>query len=237
MSTHSRYLSIITAFFVTCLLVSNIIAVKLLQIGPFTIPAGTIIFPLSYLFGDVLTEVYGYATTRRVIWLGFVCNLLAVIAIWVAGLLPAAPFWTQQAAYNTILGFTPRLLGASFISYLIGEFINSFVLARLKILTKGKYLWTRTIGSTIVGQGVDTAVFITLAFIGIIPSGALLLSILVQWLFKCVYEIIATPLTYAVVNALKRGEGLDVYDTHTNFTPFSLRMETGSEQTLEEPAR
>src|SRR5574341_2228856 len=161
--THHRYrfYNLITAAFVTCLIISNIIAVKLAAIGPWFLPAAVIVFPLSYIFGDVLTEVYGYARARQVIWIGFGCNLLAVLAIWVGGLLPPAPFWNAnvyespaaaQQAYQAILGFTPRLLVASFVAYLAGEFLNSFVLAKLKIATSGKYLWARTIGSTLVGQ-------------------------------------------------------------------------------------
>ena len=202
----------------TCLLVANIIAVKLIVLFGFLVPAGIIIFPLSYLFGDVLTEVYGYGAARQVIWLGFLCNLLAVIAIVLGGLAPAAPFWHDQAAYDTILGFTPRLLLASFIAYLVGEFTNSFVLAKLKITTKGRWLWTRTIGSTLIGEGFDTLIFISIAFWGIVP--ALLTAILTQWIFKVLYEVIATPLTYLVVGFLKRRENLDTYDYRTNFNPL-----------------
>lgn len=215
-----RLLPVITALFVTSLLTANIIAVKLITIGGVVVPAGVVIFPLSYLFGDVLTEVYGYAETRRVIWLGFFCNLLMVIAIWVGGVLPAPAFWDGQAAYARILGFTPTLLVASFVAYLIGEFANSFILAKLKIATRGRWLWSRTISSTIVGQGLDSAVFITIAFAG---SGADLGSlILAQWIFKSAYEIAATPLTYLVVSTLKRLEGVDTFDHQTNFNPLGV---------------
>lgn len=213
----------ISAVFVTCLITANIIAVKLIAFFGFLVPAGIIIFPLSYLFGDVLTEVYGYEAARRIIWLGFACNLLAVIAIYIGGIAPAAPFWTQQAAYNAILGFTPRLLLASFIAYLVGEFTNSFVLAKLKIFTRGRWLWTRTIGSTLVGEGLDTLIFISIAFWGVIPAPFMLTAILTQWIFKVSYEIIATPFTYLVVGFLKRKEGLDTYDYQTNFSPILLR--------------
>jgi uncharacterized integral membrane protein (TIGR00697 family) len=209
--------------FVTCLIVANIIAVKLVTIFGFTVPAAVIIFPISYIFGDVLTEVYGYRRARQVIWLGFFCNLLAVVAIWVGQLLPAASFWDGQAAYERILGYTPRLLVASFVAYLVGEFANSFVLAKMKLATNGRWLWTRTIGSTLIGEGLDSLVFITLAFAGTIPQAVLVTAILTQWLFKCVYEIVATPLTYAVVNFLKRKEGLDVYDYGTRFNPLLVR--------------
>lgn len=215
-----RLLPVITALFVTSLLTANIIAVKLITIGGVVVPAGVVIFPLSYLFGDVLTEVYGYAETRRVIWLGFFCNLLMVIAIWVGGALPAPAFWDGQAAYARILGFTPTLLVASFVAYLVGEFANSFILAKLKIVTRGRWLWSRTISSTVVGQGLDSAVFITLAFAG---SGADVGSlILAQWIFKSAYEIAATPLTYLVVNTLKRFEGVDTFDHKTNFNPIGV---------------
>jgi uncharacterized integral membrane protein (TIGR00697 family) len=181
-----------------------------------------IIFPLSYLFGDILTEVYGYRATRSVIWIGFLCNLLAVLAFSLGGILPAAPTWHDQTAYNSILGSTPRTLLASFISYLIGEFINAFILAKLKIATQGKWLWTRTIGSTLVGEGLDSAIFISIVFWSILPPSLLLTTILTQWVFKVAYEIIATPLTYLIVGFLKRKEGVDVYDYQTNFNPFSL---------------
>jgi uncharacterized integral membrane protein (TIGR00697 family) len=213
----------IAALFVTCLLTANIIAVKFILLLGFLVPAGVIIFPLSYLFGDVLTEVYGYAASRRVIWLGFFCNLLAVIAFTIGGLAPAAPFWHDQAAYNTILGYTPRLLLGSFVAYLVGEFTNSFVLARLKIATKGRWLWTRTIGSTLVGEGLDTLIFILIAFLGTLPTSALFQAILTQWIFKVLYEVVATPFTYWIVGFLKRKEGLDTYDYSTNFSPILLR--------------
>jgi queuosine precursor transporter len=218
---------VLACLFVTCLVVANIIAVKIIALpfGLFT-PAGIVIFPLSYLFGDVLTEVYGYASARRVIWIGFACNLVAVIAIAIAGALPAAPFFKDQGAYQTILGFTPTLLLASFCAFLVGEFLNSFVLAKLKIATKGRWLWTRTIGSTFIGEGADTVVFILIAFSRIFTSSQLLTAILVQWGFKVVYEIVATPVTYTIVAYLKRHEGLDTYDYQTNFNPFALRERT-----------
>ncbi len=226
-----RWYPLITAVFVTTLIVSNIIAVKLVGIYRFYLPAAVILFPIAYIFGDILTEVYGYARARQTIWTGFFCNLLAVIAIWLAGLLPAAPFWavgpfdspdTAQLAYQAILGFTPRLLVASFMAYLVGEFINSFALAKLKVRTEGRFLWLRTIGSTLVGQGADSAVFITAAFAGILPSGALASAILSQWAFKVLYEALATPFTYLIVNALKKSENLDTFDRNTDFNPITL---------------
>lgn len=211
---------IIATLFVTCLITANIIAVKLISLGPFILPAAIIIFPLSYIFGDILTEVYGYRWTRRVIWLGFLGNLIFVIFAWLAQLLPAAPFWEGQEAYESILGYTPRLLIASFGGYLVGEFANSFILAKMKILTRGRWLWSRTIGSTIIGQGLDSSIFITVAFIGI-PSFAPVI-ILYHWLAKTLIEAAATPFTYAVVNFLKRKEQIDTYDYETKFNPLLL---------------
>jgi len=221
METHySPYFVIITAIFVTCLITANITAVKLIDLFGLVLPAGIIIFPLSYITGDVLTEVYGYSRARRVIWLGFFCNFIAVVAIWIGQILPAASFWDGQEAYTRILGFTPRILASSFLAYLVGEFANSFVLAKLKISTRGRWLWLRTIGSTLVGQGLDSLIFITLAFVGTISPSALLLAIVTQWLAKSIYEAAATPLTYAVVNFLKRKEKMDYYDHDTRFNPL-----------------
>ncbi len=225
-----RWFPFVTALFVTTLVISNIIAVKLVNLYGLFVPAAVILFPVAYIFGDVLTEVYGYARARQVIWTGFFCNLIAVIAIWIGGLLPAAPFWsagsfstpqTAQQAYQAILGFTPRLLLASFTAYLVGEFLNSFVLARLKVRTNGRFLWIRTISSTIVGEGADSAVFITMAFYGIFPGNALGQAILSQWFIKVAYETVATPLTYLIVNTLKRSEQEDYFDLETDFNPFS----------------
>jgi hypothetical protein len=213
---------LLVALFISCLIAANIIAVKLVEIFGLLLPAAIIIFPLSYILGDVLTEVYGYHQARRVIWLGFLCNLIVVAAIEAARVLPAAPFWEAQEAFERILGYTPRLLVASFLAYLVGEFANAFVLAKMKIATGGRWLWTRTIGSTIVGQALDSAVFITLAFAGIIPSAVLASAIVTQWLVKSAYEALATPLTYAVVNFLKRAEGIDAYDLATRFNPFRI---------------
>jgi uncharacterized integral membrane protein (TIGR00697 family) len=211
----------VVGLFVACLIAANIISVKLIALGDWFVPAGVIIFPLSYILGDVLTEVYGYRSARRVIWLGFLCNLVVVVAIWVAGLWPSAPFWQDQSSWNAILGFAPRLLVASFAAYLVGEFANSFVLARMKVATQGRWLWTRTIGSTIVGQGLDSLVFISVAFAGL-PNFDLLTAILTQWTVKVIYEVAATPITYLVVGYLKRIEKLDAYDRATGFNPFAL---------------
>jgi uncharacterized integral membrane protein (TIGR00697 family) len=217
---YSHWFLLVASIFITCLIASNIIAVKLVNMFGLVLPAAIFIFPISYIFGDVLTEVYGYRQARWVIWLGFFCNLIVVVAIWLGQVLPAASFWDGQAAYERILGYTPRLLGASFLAYLIGEFANSFVLAKMKIATNGRWLWVRTIGSTLVGQGLDSLVFMTLAFIGTIPLPVLSGAIVVQWLSKSAYEAIATPLTYGVVNFLKKREGMDVFDRDTRFNPF-----------------
>jgi uncharacterized integral membrane protein (TIGR00697 family) len=217
---YSHWFLLIASIFITCLITSNIIAVKLVNIFGLVLPAAILIFPLSYIFGDVLTEVYGYRQARWVIWLGFFCNLIVVVAIWLGQILPAASFWDGQAAYERILGYTPRLLGASFLAYLVGEFANSFVLAKMKMATHGRWLWARTIGSTLVGQCLDSLVFMTLSFIGTIPMSVLSGAILVQWLSKSAYEAIVTPLTYLVINFLKKREGMDVFDYGTRFNPF-----------------
>jgi queuosine precursor transporter len=220
---YSKWFVIISAVFVTTLITSNIVAVKLVQVAGLVLPAAVIVFPVSYIIGDVLTEVYGYARTRLVIWLGFGCNLLAVAAFAAAGRLPAAPFWHDQPAYTAILGYAPRLLAASFAAYLVGEFANAYVLARMKVATRGRWLWTRTIGSTLVGQGLDSLVFISLAFGGVIPSTAIASAIVAQWAVKVVYEAAVTPVTYWVTNRLKRVEAVDVFDSATDFSPLALR--------------
>ena len=219
---YSQWFVIVVAVFVTCLITANITAVKLVSIFGLILPAGVIVFPISYIVGDVLTEVYGFHRARRVIWLGFFCNLITVLAIWLGGIMPAAPFWDAQEAYETILGYTPRLLIASFLAYLIGEFANAFVLAKMKVATNGRWLWSRTIGSTLVGQGLDSLVFVLVAFLGTIPLVGLVAAIVAQWLFKSIYEAAVTPLTYLVVNALKRHEGVDVYDRDTDFNPLPV---------------
>ena len=212
---------VVAGFFVTSLVVSNIIAVKLVEISGQVFPAGLVVFPLAYILGDVLTEVYGFRAARAVIWLGFACNLLAIAAIQAAIHLPAAGFWPNQDAYENTLGTTWRIFLASLAAYLVGELANATVLARMKVATRGRWLWSRTIGSTIVGEGLDSLIFVTLAFAG---TGASLANpIVTTWLIKVGYEILATPLTYAVVNYLKRHEGIDVYDTHTRFMPLPAR--------------
>lgn len=230
-----RWYPLVVAASASALVVSNIIAVKLVDLFGLTLPAAVILFPVVYILGDVLTEVYGYARARQAIWIGFGCNLLAVAAIWAAGWLPASDFWSAQVyagpeeaglAYQAILGFTPRLLLASFLAYLAGEFLNAFVLAKLKLATQGRWLWVRTIGSTLVGQGADSAIFISAAFAGLLPGPALAGAILSQWLVKSGYEALATPLTYLVVDGLKRAEGGEAFDRGTDFSPLRFRSET-----------
>ena len=219
----------IATIFITTLLTANITAVKLADFGTFpligeiVLPAAIIIFPLSYIVGDILTEVYGFAATRRVIWMGFFANLILVIFIYLCQLLPPAVFWNWQEAYENILGFTSRLLIASFTAYLVGEFANSMILARLKVITEGRWLFIRTISSTVVGQGIDSALFITIAFLNVLDGSDLIRMIALQWSFKVLYEVIATPLTYAIVGFLKQKENIDIYDEETSFNPLQLR--------------
>ena len=232
MSKNYKYLPAITGIFVTCLLTFNIFTIIFGAHDSIFPPVAVIILPISYIFGDVLTEVYGYARARQVIWIGFACNLLAVFAVWIGGALPPGPFWNAnvyaspveaQKAYEAILGSTPRLLVGSFSAYLVGEFLNSFVLAKLKISTSGKHLWLRTISSTLIGQLADSGIFILTVFIGFLPNGALIEIIVTQWLFKSLYEAAATPITYIVVNFLKRAENEDYYDRETDFNPIALK--------------
>lgn len=218
----SGWFLIVTVLFVAALIASNIIAVKLIVVSGRVLPAAIIVFPLSYIIGDVLTEVYGYRQARRVIWLGFLANLFVVVAIWLGGLLPAASFWDGQEAYERILGLVPRIMAASFLAYLLGEFANAYILAKIKIAMQGRLLWVRTIASTIVGQGIDSGVFITLAFAGTIPASVLIELIITQWLVKTAYEAAATPLTYVTVGFLKRREEIDTYDTGTRFNPLAI---------------
>jgi uncharacterized integral membrane protein (TIGR00697 family) len=221
----SSYLIFVASLFVAVLLISNIAAQKLFAFGPFTFSGGILLFPISYVFGDVLTEVYGYARSRQVIWAGLACNLLMAGFLWLVVKLPPAQGWPLQEQFATVLSLVPRIALASTIGYWTGEFANSFVLAKLKLVTSGRFLWIRTISSTIVGEGVDTVLFVIIAFAGVFPQDLLMRALWSGYLFKVAYEIIATPITYAVVGFLKRAEGMDVYDRQTNFTPFRLRLE------------
>lgn len=221
-SSEFKYLDVIGMAFVAVLLVSNIAAQKLFACGPFTFTTGIIIFPVAYIFGDILTEVYGYARSRRVIWVGFVANLFMVVILAVAVWLPPADGWPFQDQFATTLGMVPRVVVASMVGYWAGEFSNSYVLARMKLWTEGRHLWMRTISSTVVGEGVDTFLFVVVAFAGVLPAGVLVSAGLAGYIFKVLYEIAITPVTYVVVGALKRLEGVDVFDRETNFNPFRL---------------
>lgn len=205
--TNSKYFPVFSAVFVALLIVSNIIAVKIGDFNGYYLPVAVVVFPITYIIADVITEIYGFAAMRKTIWLGFLCNMLAVGAIWIGSKIPYAPFVQDIQSYDQILGFTPRLLIASLVAYLIGEFANSLILAKMKIKMHGKHLWMRTIGSTIVGEGLDSGIFITIAFYGIFPTAQLGTVILTQWIFKVLFETVATPVTYAVVHFLKKKEG------------------------------
>ncbi len=215
-----RYLDALTTAFVVVLLVSNLLAQKVVQLGHFSTSGAVILFPITYIFGDVFTEVYGYAASRRAIWLGFfgTALLYAVSSIVIA--LPADPEWHNQAAFVTVFGILPRILVASLIAFWAGEFANSYTMAKLKIRTRGKMLWTRTVGSTVVGQAVDTTLVIMLTFAGRVSTSKLLTMIMTGYVLKVAYEVIATPFTYLVVNGLKRVEHVDTFDAHTDFNPF-----------------
>lgn len=225
----SRWFLAVVAAFIAALLTSNIIAVRIVTLGDapvfgeLIVTSAIVVFPLSYIVGDVLTEVYGYAVARRVIWAGFGANLVMVIAIYLGGMLPSAAEWEHQDAYDTILGFTGRLLVASFIAYVIGSFTNAIILARLKVMTEGRMLWLRTISSTIGGQGLDSFFFTFIAFFGVYSTGDVWRIFFVEWFTKVLYETVATPLTYAVVTFLKKQEGIDVYDEQTNLNPLAVR--------------
>lgn len=217
-----KHLDTITALFVAVLLISNIASTKILTLGPLTFDGGTIVFPLSYIFGDILTEVYGYARSRKVIWLGFVSALLMSVTFAVVGALPPAADWPLQDAYLSILGQTPRIVLASLIAFVAGEFSNSFILAKLKVWMHGRHLWVRTIGSTLVGQVVDTALFVLVAFTGVLPLPVLGAIVISNYLFKCGVEIMFTPVTYWITGWLKQQEHEDYYDITTDFNPFHI---------------
>jgi queuosine precursor transporter len=223
-SRNYRYLDFITAFFVAVLLISNTVSVKPVRLWLFTYDGGTILFPLSYIFGDILTEVYGYARSRRVIWLGFSATALMAVMYILIGRLPAAGDWPFQKDYQNILGLAPRIVAASLIAYFSGEFSNSFVLAKMKILTRGRWLWSRTIGSTLVGEMVDTLLFVIIAFLGApgYPTRLLGAIVISNYVFKVGVEVLFTPATYAIVGFLKRREREDHYDYQTDFSPFRL---------------
>lgn len=217
-----RYLDLVMAAFVAVLLISNVASTKILLLGPFTFDGGTVLFPLAYIFGDVLTEVYGYARSRRVIWTGFFWLALAAVVFSLVDWLPPAPDWGMQDSFHAILGQTPRIVAGSLLAYFAGEFTNSFVLAKLKLATRGRWLWSRTIGSTLAGEAVDTAIFLAVAFLGVLPAPLLAVVFVSNYVFKVGVEVCFTPITYWVVATLKRLEREDYYDWKTNFNPFAL---------------
>jgi queuosine precursor transporter len=225
-----RYFDFVMAAFVTVLLLSNVLGagkvavIDLPGIGAWPFGAGILFFPVSYVLGDILTEVYGYARARRCIWAGFGALLFMAFMAWVVVALPPAESWSGQAAYEQVFGQVPRIVFASMVAFWVGEFVNSYVLAKMKIWTRGRHLWTRTIGSTVAGQGVDSLIFYPLAFYGIWDNSTLLVVLITQWALKVGWEALLTPFTYAVVGFLKRREGVDVYDEGTDFTPFRARV-------------
>ena len=225
-----RYFDFVMTAFVTVLLLSNVLGagkvavIHLPVVGEWPFGAGILFFPVSYVIGDVLTEVYGYARARRCIWAGFAALLFMAFMAFVVVALPPSPTWTGQSAYEQVFGQVPRIVFASIAAFWVGEFVNSYVLARMKIWTRGRYLWTRTIGSTIAGQGVDSLIFYPLAFYGVWDNDTLVAVLLTQWALKVAWEALLTPVTYTVVGLLKRREGVDVYDEGTDFSPFHARV-------------
>ncbi len=222
-SKNSKYFLFIGILFVAVLMISNTVAVKLVQIGPFVFAGAIFIFPISYIFGDILTEVYGYKASRKIIWSGFAALVLMTFCYYFVQILPSPVFWQNQGAYELILGTVPRIVLGSIIAYFVGEFSNSYVLSRMKIWSNGRRLWMRTIGSTIVGEGVDSVIFGIIAFAGTIPFSGLTTLILSGYLAKVAYEVVLTPVTYMIVKKLKRAEGIDVYDRGISYNPFVLK--------------
>ena len=215
-----RYFDLLLSIFVVVLLISNLVGQKITALGPFRFSGAEMLFPITYIFGDIFTEVYGYAASRRAIWLGFFASGLMSLMGLLTVALPPAPEWPNQSAFATVFQIIPRLVIASLIAFWCGEFANSYVMAKMKLITKGRHLWTRTIGSTVVGQAVDTTVLMIVGFGGTLKSSLIVKLIVSSYLFKVAYEVIATPLTYVVVNFLKHHEGMDPFDDHTNFNPF-----------------
>ena len=220
-----RYYDILVHIFVVVLLISNLVGPKICAIGPFRISGAQLLFPITYIFGDVFTEVYGYSGSRRAIWIGFFASGLMALMGFITVHIPPAPEWPNQHAFELVFNFVPRMVAASLVAFWCGEFANSYTLAKMKLLTKGRWLWTRTVGSTVVGQAVDTTIVMFLAFGGSESTMLILRLIISGYLGKVVYEVVATPLTYAVVNFLKRSEGVDVYDTQTDFSPFAKQKQ------------
>ena len=221
-SSYSPVFLSLFALFITCLLVSNIIAGKLILVFGLVLPSAVILFPITYILGDVFTEVYGFRKTRVVIWTGFAANALMSAIFLAAIVLPFPPFFKDQEAYAKVLGFTPRIVAASLLAYWAGEFANSITLSALKKLTGGRYLWTRTISSTVVGQALDTAIFIGLGFAGIVQPSVLVQMMVGQYAFKVFYEVVLTPVTYLVVGRVKKREGIDTFDVNVAYNPFGM---------------
>ena len=223
MNRRLRDYDLLVHAFVVVLLISNLVAQKIVVFGPFRVSGAQLLFPVTYIFGDVFTEVYGYAASRRAIWIGFFASAMLSVMGLVVVALPPAPGWPHQEAFATVFGFVPRLVAASLIAFWAGEFVNAYVLARMKVFTGGRHLWMRTIGSTAAGQAVDTALVMIIAFGGSLSAPLIANLIVSGYLAKVLYEILATPLTYAVVRALKRREGGDVFDYAADFNPFRYR--------------
>ena len=231
-----QYFEILLSVFLAVLLVSNLVGQKICSFGPFhlfgasfgpfVLGGAQLLFPITYIFGDIFTEVYGYAASRRAIWLGFLSSALLSAMSLLMVALPPAPGWPDQEAYAKVFGFVPRMMIASLIAYWCGEFTNSFTLAKMKVLTNGKHLWSRTISSTVVGQLVDTAVFLTLAFGSKLDAATIVQLIVNSYLFKVAYEALSTPVTYAIVKALKKAEGVDTFDVNTDFSPFKKVLQS-----------
>ena len=220
-----KYLDIITGFFVAILLISDIADTKAITVGFLSFGGGTFLFPIAYIFGDILTEVYGFKRARRVIWIGFACELLMALMFGLVGFAPASPDWPYQKDFMHILGLAPRIAVASLTAYFLGEFINSVTLAKIKIYTKGKYLWIRTIGSTIVGELFDTVIFMFIAFWGVFPLQLIISIIISGYFLKVATEVVFTPVTYWIVGFLKKKEHEDYYDRKTKFTPFEFKTD------------
>ena len=218
-----KTITAIAVMFVAVLLISNVASSKIVALGPFDFDGGTILFPLSYIFGDILTEVFGYKKARNVIWLGFLMNVLMALTFMAVVALPPALEGSNHEAFKAVLGWTPRIVLASMLAYLVGEFSNSVILAKIKVLMEGRFLFVRTIGSTIVGEALDTLIFVVVAFYGLMPNEILISIIVSNYIFKVGVEILFTPFTYAIVDYLKKVEGVDLYDKHTSFNPFSTK--------------
>lgn len=217
------YFNYIAIAFVVMLMISNTVSSKLISLGGFVFAGAVLLFPLTYIFGDILTEVYGYKESRKIIWTGFFSLIIMSLCYLFVGKLPAASFWTGQEAYDQILGTVPRIVAASIIAFLVGEFCNSYILAKLKVATKGKFLFVRTIGSTLVGELIDSIIFVCIAFWGLLPLSAIIITIYSGYVLKVLIEVAMTPITYKVVSYLKKAEGVDVYDDKTNFNPLAIK--------------